>query len=776
MALDAGASPRPPVVLVLAGHDPTGGAGLVADSEAIAACGGWALTVPTALTVQNCRDVQRVQAVPPRLIREMAAALGDFPIAAIKVGLLTHPETLEAVAEVIGTFPGVPVVVDPVLKAGGGKELSTSALIEAFRRHLLPLVDILTPNRQELMRLAGAAGEDDPSRAAVLLAQGCAGILVTGTDTPGAEVPPECVEHVLYAQGKAHRWRWPRLPGRYHGSGCTLAAALAARLAAGETRHDACEQAQAFTWQALAASWQPGRDQALPWRRLALPGALTEGKTGPTTALLRWPCEVQAQRMSPVSAETCSGGQAHRFSTGNEKVIQEVIHSLMPSGRSAPECDFRPSHEVSMTTSATLFEQACRHIPGGVNSPVRAFKGLHRPPVFIERAQGAYLFDVEGKRYVDYVGSWGPMITGHADPDVLDAVRRRLDNGLSFGTPTAIETTMADLICEMIPSIELVRMVNSGTEATMSAIRLARGFTGRDKIVKFEGNYHGHSDSLLVKAGSGALTHGEPSSPGVPASLAAHTLTLPYNDLDAVEACFEEMGGEIACIIVEPVAGNMNCIPPQPGFLETLRQVCTEHGSVLIFDEVMTGFRVAMGGAQAHYGIEPDLTCLGKIVGGGMPVGAFGGKRKIMEQISPLGPVYQAGTLSGNPLAMAAGIALLTKLREPGFHNALAQRVDTLCNGLQERADAAGIDMITQRVGGMFGLFFTGQSRVDNFAQATACDAEAFRRFFAAMLEEGVYLAPSAYEAGFMSSAHTPEDIQLTLDAAEKAFVAMQTT
>ncbi|GEK47905.1 glutamate-1-semialdehyde 2,1-aminomutase [Bisbaumannia pacifica] len=426
-----------------------------------------------------------------------------------------------------------------------------------------------------------------------------------------------------------------------------------------------------------------------------------------------------------------------------------------------------------MTTSAQLFEQACRHIPGGVNSPVRAFKGLERPPVFIERAQGAYLFDVEGQRYIDYVGSWGPMITGHADPEVLGAVRERLDLGLSFGTPTAIETTMADLICEILPSIELVRMVNSGTEATMSAIRLARGYTGRDKIVKFEGDYHGHSDSLLVKAGSGALTHGEPSSPGVPASLAEHTITLPHNDLDAVEQCFSELGEQIAGIIVEPVAGNMNCIPPLPGFLEGLRKACDRHGSVLIFDEVMTGFRVALGGAQAYYGITPDLTCLGKIVGGGMPVGAFGGKREIMEQISPLGPVYQAGTLSGSPLAMAAGIALLTKVREPGFHDALAQRVETLCSGLETRAKAAGIEMITQRAGGMFGVFFTGQSRVDNFAQATACDAAAFRTFFSAMLDEGVYLAPSAYEAGFMSSAHTAEDIQATLDAAERAFARL---
>ncbi|GHC28949.1 glutamate-1-semialdehyde 2,1-aminomutase [Aidingimonas halophila] len=423
-----------------------------------------------------------------------------------------------------------------------------------------------------------------------------------------------------------------------------------------------------------------------------------------------------------------------------------------------------------MTTSAELFEQACRYIPGGVNSPVRAFKGMDRAPRFIERAQGAYLFDVEDNRYVDYVGSWGPMITGHADPEVLDAVRKRLDDGLSFGTPTAIETTMAELICELLPTIEMVRMVNSGTEATMSAVRLARGYTGRDKIVKFEGNYHGHTDSLLVKAGSGALTHGEPSSPGIPASLAEHTVTLSYNDLEAVEACFEEIGDQIAGIIVEPVAGNMNCIPPAPDFLKGLRRICNEYGSVLIFDEVMTGFRVALGGAQAHYGVMPDLTCLGKIVGGGMPVGAFGGSREIMSWISPLGPVYQAGTLAGNPLAMAAGVTLLNKLREPGFHDALAQRVDTLCAGLEARAEAAGVDMITQRVGGMFGLFFTHQTRVDNFAQVTACDAEMFRRFFSRMLDQGVYLAPSPFEAGFMSSAHSPEDIQKTLDGAEKAF------
>ncbi len=332
---------------------------------------------------------------------------------------------------------------------------------------------------------------------------------------------------------------------------------------------------------------------------------------------------------------------------------------------------------------------------------------------------------------------------------------------------------MADLICEIIPSIDMVRMVNSGTEATMSAVRLARGYTGRDKIVKFEGNYHGHTDSLLVKAGSGALTHGEPSSPGIPAALAELTITLPYNDIDALDACFAEIGDQIAGLIVEPVAGNMNCIPPRPGFLEALRERCDQYGSVLIFDEVMTGFRVALGGAQAHYAVTPDLTCLGKIVGGGMPVGAFGGKREIMAQISPLGPVYQAGTLSGNPLAMAAGVALLGKVREPGFHEALAARVASLCDGLEQRAAEAGIELVTQRAGGMFGIFFTSQSRVENFAQATACDAAQFRRFFAAMLDHGVYLAPSPYEAGFMSSAHDDENIRQTLDAAERVFAGM---
>lgn len=423
-----------------------------------------------------------------------------------------------------------------------------------------------------------------------------------------------------------------------------------------------------------------------------------------------------------------------------------------------------------MSRSAELFSAAQKHIPGGVNSPVRAFRSVGGTPIFIERAQGAYLYDVDGKAYIDYVGSWGPMITGHADPEILAAVRERLDYGLSYGAPTALETQMADLLCELVPSMEMVRMVNSGTEATMSALRLARGYTQRDKIVKFEGCYHGHSDSLLVKAGSGALTFGEPNSPGVPADLAQHTLTLSFNDSQQVKDCFARLGDQIAAVIVEPVAGNMNCIPPEAEFLQTLREVCDASGSLLIFDEVMTGFRVALGGAQAHYGITPDLTTLGKIVGGGLPVGAFGGKAEVMRHISPLGPVYQAGTLSGNPLAMAAGLALLNKIRQPGFHQQLSEKTQYLCQGLQTQAQAAGVPFLTQSVGAMFGLFFTDAPQVTSFAEATKCHLETFNRFFHLMLDAGVYLAPSAYEAGFISSAHTDADLQATLQAATQAF------
>lgn len=423
-----------------------------------------------------------------------------------------------------------------------------------------------------------------------------------------------------------------------------------------------------------------------------------------------------------------------------------------------------------MSTSAELFNQAQKVIPGGVNSPVRAFRGVGGTPIFIREAKGAYLIDAEGKSYVDYIGSWGPMITGHADPDIIDAVTQRLSLGLSYGAPTELETQMAALICELVPSIEKVRMVSSGTEATMSAIRLARGYTGRDKIVKFEGCYHGHSDSLLVKAGSGALTHGVPTSPGVPASLAEHTLTLTYNDSQGVRNCFAQLGDQIACIIVEPVAGNMNCIPPQAGFLETLREVCDASGALLIFDEVMTGFRVALGGAQQRFNIRPDLTTLGKIVGGGLPVGAFGGQAKFMDHMSPQGPVYQAGTLSGNPLAMAAGLTLLQKISQPNFHQPLEAYIERLCQGLEERAQAAGIPFKTQRVGAMFGLFFTDQAEVTNFAQATQCDLDSFNKFFHSMLEQGIYLAPSAYEAGFVSSAHGEQELALTLAAAEKSF------
>jgi glutamate-1-semialdehyde 2,1-aminomutase len=426
-----------------------------------------------------------------------------------------------------------------------------------------------------------------------------------------------------------------------------------------------------------------------------------------------------------------------------------------------------------MQTNHDLFTQAQQHIPGGVNSPVRAFNGVGGDPIFFKEGKGAWITDVEGKRYIDYIGSWGPMILGHAHPDVIKTVQEAVTHGLGFGAPTEIEIEMADLLCELVPSMDLVRMVSSGTEATMSAIRLARGYTGRDKIVKFEGCYHGHADSLLVKAGSGALTLGEPSSGGVPASLAEHTVTLTYNDLGSVSQCFEQLGDQIACIIVEPVAGNMNCIPPQAGFLEGLRAICDQYGVVLIFDEVMTGFRVSLGGAQEFYGVKPDLTTLGKVVGGGLPVGAFGGKKEVMECIAPLGPVYQAGTLSGNPIAMAAGLSTLKQLQAPNFHQELSAKAAKLVAGLQTRADAANIPFTTNQVGGMFGMFFTDEKQVSQFDQVVACDQERFKKFFHGMLEQGIYLAPSSYEAGFISIAHGDAEIQATLDAAEKIFATL---
>lgn len=427
-----------------------------------------------------------------------------------------------------------------------------------------------------------------------------------------------------------------------------------------------------------------------------------------------------------------------------------------------------------MTSSQSLFEKAQKVIPGGVNSPVRAFKGVGGTPVFIESAKGAYITDSEGKRYIDYVGSWGPMVLGHNHPAIIDAVLHAVPNGLSFGAPTAIEIELAELVCKLVPSIEMVRMVSSGTEATMSAIRLARGYTGRDKIIKFEGCYHGHSDSLLVKAGSGALTLGQPSSPGVPEDFAKHTLTCEYNNLDSVKQAFEQYPNEIACLIIEPVAGNMNCIPPKAHFLQGLRELCTQYGAVFIIDEVMTGFRVALGGAQAYYGVTPDLTTLGKIIGGGMPVGAFGGKKEIMEYIAPTGPVYQAGTLSGNPIAMSAGLACLTELAKEGNEQLLAMKTKTLAEGFKTLADKHGIPLTVQYVGGMFGLFFTAQPKVESYADVMKCDVQAFNTFFHKMLEKGVYLAPSAFEAGFMSLAHSDEDIAYTLAMADLAFAEMK--
>ncbi len=423
-------------------------------------------------------------------------------------------------------------------------------------------------------------------------------------------------------------------------------------------------------------------------------------------------------------------------------------------------------------TTHNNFQAAQNHIPGGVNSPVRAFAGVGGDPIFVKRASGAYIYGEDEKQYIDYVGSWGPMILGHAHPEVIAAVRDAAGNGLSFGAPTIIETTMADKVCELVPSMDMVRMVSSGTEATMSAIRLARGFTGRDKLVKFEGCYHGHADSLLVKAGSGALTLGQPSSPGVPEALAELTVTLPYNDLETFNKTIDEIADQVACVIIEPVAGNMNCIPPVDGFLKGIRETCSEKNIVLIFDEVMTGFRVALGGAQAHYGITPDLTTLGKVIGGGMPVGAFGGKREIMEHIAPLGPVYQAGTLSGNPIAMTAGLKTLELISSPVFYDELAEKVEFLTNGILDAAKTAGIDMTCNRVGGMFGLFFTN-NQVSSYEQATQCNLEQFKKFFHGMLNQGVYMAPSAYEAGFVSSAHTETDLQNTIDAAATVLASL---
>ncbi len=423
--------------------------------------------------------------------------------------------------------------------------------------------------------------------------------------------------------------------------------------------------------------------------------------------------------------------------------------------------------------SQSLFTAAQQHIPGGVNSPVRAFRAVGGTPVFFERASGAYLFDADDNRYVDYVLSWGPMLLGHNHPRVIQAIKDQLDKATSFGAPTELEIKLADKICSIVPGMDMVRMVNSGTEATMSALRLARGFTGRDKIVKFEGCYHGHSDSLLVKAGSGALTMGVPSSPGVPDSIADHTITLSYNDSQQVRQLFAEMGDKIACIIVEPVVGNMNCVPPVLGFLETLRECCTQSGALLIIDEVMTGFRISQQGAIGHYNIEADLVCLGKVIGGGMPVGAFGGKREIMEQIAPLGPVYQAGTLSGNPVAMAAGLATLELISAPGFLDPVVARTEQLTQGLVDRAAQAGIAMTSNQVGTMWGLFFTELQTITNYQQVMNCDTQRFAKFFHGMLEEGIYLAPASYEAGFMSAAHTEEDIQYTLSAAERVFARL---
>ena len=428
------------------------------------------------------------------------------------------------------------------------------------------------------------------------------------------------------------------------------------------------------------------------------------------------------------------------------------------------------------TRSQELFAEALRYIPGGVNSPVRAFRAVGGNPFFAQRAYGSRVEDVDGNSYIDYVCTWGPSILGHARPEVIAAIKAAAELGTSFGIPNPLEVELARKICAWVPSVDKVRMTNSGTEATMTAIRLARGFTRRDKIIKFEGCYHGHVDSLLVKAGSGALTLGQPDSAGIPAALAALTLALPFNDADALRSAFAQNKGEIAAVIVEPIPANAGLILPQPGYLETMRQLCTENGTLLIFDEVMTGFRVALGGAQALYAVRPDLTTLGKIIGGGMPVGAFGGRRDIMERLAPLGPIYQAGTLSGNPVAMIAGLTTLEILSAPRFHARLNAATAELTQRLAESAASAGIPLSTNQVCGMFGFFFTSEKAVDRYSAVMACDVERFKRFFHGMLDEGIYLAPSAFEAGFMSAAHTSADIDATIAAASRVFARLKRT
>lgn len=451
----------------------------------------------------------------------------------------------------------------------------------------------------------------------------------------------------------------------------------------------------------------------------------------------------------------------HRGSSGSRR------HTVNNVALNTEPCAF-------MNTSNTLFENAKRVIPGGVNSPVRAFKSVGGDPLFIARAKGAYVFDEAGRQYIDYVGSYGPTILGHADERVVAAVIEAARKGLSFGAPTVAETEMATLLCEHVPSLDKVRMVNSGTEATMSALRLARGYTGRDKIIKFEGCYHGHADGLLVKAGSGALTLGVPTSPGVPASMAQHTVTLEYNNLEQVEQAFDTLGNQIAAVIVEPVAGNMSCVPPVDGFLAGLRSACSRYGAVLIFDEVMTGFRVHRQGAQGLYGLEADLVALGKIIGGGLPVGAFGGRAAIMDHLAPDGAVYQAGTLSGNPVTMAAGLATLRAVLADGFFEALTSRTKTLVDGIRQAAEDAGVPIATNQVGGMFGLFFTDAETVSRFSEVMACDVKRFNRFFHSMLGSGINLAPSAFEAGFVSAAHSDADIERTVQAAAEAFTELR--
>ncbi len=708
-----------PLILTFGVADPVGAFGVQADLACFSALGCHGLSAITALLISDTARVEDLQETDPDWVSDQArAVLEDMPVAAFKVGAIANIEQISAIAEIVSDYPELPLILDPFCSSLPDLGLDNEEFLTALRQLLIPQATLLLLSAPELDRLAETwrdSNNDDTLAADVaeLFELGCRFVLVTGTPAAGDEHGIGELSNTLYdASGIVRCDPWRHLPGPFIGAGGTLSGALTALMAHGQDAPDALQAAQQFTAGALAHAQRFGMGKLVPNRFFQ--------------------------------------AQAERAPTTSPSISRENI----------------------MTTASnndTLFARAQKTTPGGVNSPVRAFRSVGGTPRFITRAEGPYIYDADGKRYIDYIGSWGPAIVGHAHPVVVKAVQEAAARGLSFGAPTEGEILMAEEIVRLVPSIEQVRLVSSGTEATMSALRLARGATGRDKIVKFEGCYHGHADSLLVKAGSGLLTFGNPTSAGVPEDFIKHTLVLDYNDVAQLEDAFASMGDTIACVIVEPVAGNMNLIKATPAFLQALRKLCTKHGAILIFDEVMCGFRVALGGAQALYGIRPDLTALGKVIGGGLPVAAFGGRADLMQKLAPLGAVYQAGTLSGNPVAVAAGMSTLKLIQAPGFYESLGAQTAKLAQGLSDAAKQAGVTFCADSIGGMFGIYFSAKVPT-SYAEMMAGDKTKFNAFFHAMLDQGVYLAPAAFEAGFVSAAHDDAVIEATVTAARAAF------